>query len=345
MVRTGRRLGDWLLYPIEIASVFASKANFNSRYKRLQRFFKLLPLNKLEIASFIFSLFFADDKKVYLILDRTNWYYGKNKLNVLVLSVAYEGLAIPICWSWLNKGGNSKSGERIELIKMFTDTFGKDCIAGLLGDREFIGKNWVSWLVKENIPFYFRIKNGNKVSICNGKSFKVEKIFANLKQKENKAYINYINIYEQNNLLVSAGRSERGELLIVVTNADVKNAVAIYLRRWEIENLFKALKSGGFNFEDTHITKIERIDNLMAVVSIAFCWAHKIGEWRADIAPIRLKIYSNKHRYQETTYFRYGLNWVRELLTSFKFKFSDFKQCLVLLFSSSYNNMIIKEKI
>ena len=37
-------------------------------------------------------------------------------------------------------------------------------------------------------------------------------------------------------------RSERGELMIVATNQLPANAVAIYLRRWEIESLFQGLK-------------------------------------------------------------------------------------------------------
>ena len=43
--------------------------------------------------------------------------------------------------------GNSDTAERIELIQTFINQFGKHCIRGLLADREFIGKNWVAWLL------------------------------------------------------------------------------------------------------------------------------------------------------------------------------------------------------
>ena len=42
--------------------------------------------------------------------------------------------------------------------------------------------------------------------------------------------------------------------MIVATNQNPKNAIAIYLRRWEIESLFQSLKGRGFHFEQTHIT-------------------------------------------------------------------------------------------
>ena len=51
-----------------------------------------------------------------------------------------------------------------------------------------------------------------------------------------------------------------GELLIVATDELSGFAIKTYGLRWEIETLFACLKSKGFNFEDTHITKPERIE-------------------------------------------------------------------------------------
>lgn len=74
----------------EIAVVMAAKAAVGSRYKRLQRFFRYFRMDYDMIAKFIFSLFF-EGKKVYLTIDRTNWFWGKAKINILTLAVAYEG--------------------------------------------------------------------------------------------------------------------------------------------------------------------------------------------------------------------------------------------------------------
>lgn len=61
-----------------------------------------------------------------------------------------------------------------------------------------------------------------------------------------------------NTLYVAAGRSEKGELMIIVTNQQPNDAINIYLKRWGIETLFSCLKGRGFNFEDTHMTRQER---------------------------------------------------------------------------------------
>lgn len=61
----------------EIAVAFQGKAIKDSRYKRLQRFLKQVNFNSSEVARFIFNLFPLKNQKVYLTLDRTNWYWGK----------------------------------------------------------------------------------------------------------------------------------------------------------------------------------------------------------------------------------------------------------------------------
>lgn len=117
--------------------------------------------------------------------------------------------------------------------------------------------------------------------------------------------------------LLTASKNERDELMIVLTNAKYSTAIPAYLRRWEIESLFQALKGRGFNFEDTHVTKPERIEKMIALLAIGFAWVHKTGEWRAEIKPIPIKTI-RKQRRPQYSYFRYGLDFIRDLVTGFK---------------------------
>lgn len=118
----------------EIAVAFSSKADINSRYKRLQRFFSKFQIDYTIIAHFIFKLFFSETQKVYLTIDRTNWYWGKQKINIFMLGVAYEGIAIPLFWTCLPKAGSSNIKEQKALINRFIKSFGSLPILGLLGD-------------------------------------------------------------------------------------------------------------------------------------------------------------------------------------------------------------------
>jgi hypothetical protein len=51
---------------------------------------------------------------------------------------------------------------------------------------------------------------------------------------------------------------------------------------------FKALKSSRFNIEDTHLTEMERISKLFALVIVAFGWAFKVGIYLNEICPIKI---------------------------------------------------------
>jgi hypothetical protein len=315
----------------EIAVFFKSEAKVSSRYRRLQRFFALFEIDLTLLARWIFKLFFSQCSSYYLIIDRTNWRVGKKNINVFMLAVAYEGLAIPLFWSLLDKQGSSHVKEQKALIFRFINTFGTQGIAGLLGDREFGSGKLFEWLSKKKIPFYIRIKEGSSVGIKNKKLFPAKKLFNDLHLKRMKFFNMSVEIFEKK-VFIAAARSERGELMIVVTNQHPRNAIAIYLRRWEIENLFQGLKSRGFLFESTHMTHQERIAKLIALLAVGFVWAHKVGEWYAIKNPIVIKHFQHNQRPQHT-FFRYGLNFLRTILADFHKKPQQIllKQCIKLL--------------
>lgn len=310
----------------EIAVGFAGSAQVDSRYKRLKRFFAQCTIDSSVIAGWLFKLFFKGDQKLYLTVDRTNWFFGKAKINILMLAVAYEGLAIPLFWQMLDKGGNATAQEHQSIIQRFVDRFGSACIAGVLADREFASGELFSWFSRYKIPFYIRIKNKTHIRVLRSKPWLAERLFNHLQRNEQEAYVNYVIIYGVTCRIVGS-RSSAGELMLVATNADPRNGISIYLRRWEIENLFQGLKSRGFRFEETHMQKLVRIDKLLSLLAIGFCWAHKVGEWRALKKPIVFNIYRTSRRPQYT-YFRYGFDWIRELVLHGKGKATQWRQCL-----------------
>ncbi|WP_160160720.1 IS4 family transposase [Legionella taurinensis] len=266
------------------------------------------------IARWIYSLFFNKAHKVYLAIDRTNWYWGKAKINVFMLSICYEGIAIPIFWRLLKKAGGTTGKEQIELLSRFINTFGKESIQGILGDREFPNKALIAWLVAENIPFYLRI-NGN-VDVCIGKKkFKASaQLFSHLAPYQHQVFGMKVHVFGHS-LYLAGSKNSREDLMIVITNQPPKNAIACYLRRWEIETLFASLKTKGWRFEDTRVIEPKRIEKLLVLLALGFVWAHRIGEWKASIKPIPLKKLRNQKR-PKNSFFRLGLDHLRDLLTN-----------------------------
>lgn len=308
----------------KLACAIASDAEQKSRYRRIQRFFANFTINFDMIASFIFKLFFIPGGKWYLTMDRTNWMWGKSDINILTLAIVYKGIAIPIYWEMLdNRGGNSNTNQRINIVQKFIDKFGKDCIAGLLADREFIGNDWFKWLINNQILFIIRLKNNLLTTNSRGKIVPVKDLFRGMKPTEERILYTKRSLMGQE-VYISGLKLPNGEVLIVATNMMPTFAIKTYALRWEIETLFSCLKGRGFNFEDTHVINQERIQKLLALLAIAFCWAHKTGEWRHEQKEIKIKT----HGRPEVSLFRYGLDYISDILINFFFKNDKFKFCL-----------------
>ena len=60
---------------------------------------------------------------------------------------------------------------------------------------------------------------------------------------------------------------------IIVSFNKPEQAMTYNKQRWQIETLFKGLKSSGFNIEDTLVTDLERLGKLFLLTMIAFLWS------------------------------------------------------------------------
>jgi len=83
-------------------------------------------------------------------------------------------------------------------------------------------------------------------------------------------------------------------LLIVITNHRPHQAIADYGKRWGIETLFGCLKTRGFCLESTHLKDPERLSRMIALLTIALCWAFLTGEWLAQQQAIPIKKHGRK---------------------------------------------------
>ncbi len=94
------------------------------------------------------------------------------------------------------------------------------------------------------------------------------------------------------------------ELQILICFNRPEEAILTYKKRWEIETAFRAMKSSGFNIEDTHMRDMDRIARLVAMVCMALVWAYLVGEHKdINIKPIRIL----KHGRKEKSLVKYGL--------------------------------------
>ena len=283
-----------------------TQAQSKSVYRRAQRFFSEIEISQLLFTKIVLSL--VKKERYILTVDRTNWKFGSININILMIAIVDDGLAIPIAFQLLNKRGNSNSLERTRIMEQVLKFIPEERIEVLLADREFIGQDWFAFLESRNIAFAIRMRK----NILVDEWLPLTSFFNNLKIAKIKELKH---IYKINNCQMSviATRDNTNQLVIIVSNRSPRWALRMYKLRWQIESLFKALKSSGFNLEDTHLRHISRLSTLVAVVSLAFVWALKTGHWLNKQKPIK----SKTHGRREISIFRLGLDYIHHSIAMF----------------------------
>ncbi len=295
-----------------LATAFSGTAEEESNYKRLQRFMREFELPYAQLAEFVVKLLGIPGPYT-LALDRTNWKVGAVDLNILMLSIVYRGVGFPVVWIVLPKAGNSDTSERETVMEIFLNLFGAQNIACLLGDREFVGREWFRFLKRHRIKFQMRlrkdtlVRNGRKQWVQAWRLFCRTSINCPLVIPEARQMWGM-------ELYLSGCRLKDGEYLILVSPEFCEKPQEEYKIRWGIETLFGALKSRGFNLEDTHLKDPERLSRLLALLALAFTWAFVVGQWQAIVKELKLK----KHGYPPKSIFRRGLNMLCRLVTNFE---------------------------
>lgn len=294
---------------VQIASVMRGRATADSHYKRCQRFLRFFDVPFAEVARLVIKLVGIPPPFV-ISVDRTDWYVGGVPLNILVLSVVYQGVAFPVLWTVLEKKGCSNTEERRELMERYVRLFGKETLDFVTADREFIGNEWFGYLQNARLPF--RLRRRENMLVSNARATKmvmVKNLFRT--QKAGVAVL----LAGKRRVLgeavsVMGMKTTAGEYVIVASSAESDEILSDYALRWKIETLFGCLKTRGFCLEATHVTHKERLEKLLALVTLAYCWAYLTGEWLAQTTPLKIK----KHGRLAKSLFRHGFDYLRRIL-------------------------------
>lgn len=290
-------------------------------------------------------------QKHVLIFDRTYWMFGQKHVNILTLAIVYNNVAIPLFIELLGadmphgKKGNSSINERMSLLNCYIKTFGKDSIKVLLGDREFMGYEWITRLKNKKIPYVMRMKEyGLKIQNREGKMVYIHQYAEGLEhdivhhigiktlgaEKSFKSSVAILKLTPDIDKEIAQIKDQRGakntrnqlnkalkkesdltgepfvpkpEVIALCYSKDIEDPCALYLLRWKIETLFRSLKTGGFNIENTAVMSPKRTVFLMRATMIALTISFAVGVLSDVIRPIPIK----KHGFKSETFVQRGL--------------------------------------
>jgi len=293
----------------EVASHMDTSVCDDSNLRRIQDFFADYRLDYRQLA-IVLLFFLPDDKNAHLSIDRSNWTYGSVDINILTVSVYCRGVGIPIWFEMLEdkSGGNSNTKERCYVIRQVLKIL-KGRQVFLYGDREFIGKDWVGFLLEAKITFYLRIKRNTRLTY-KGKEQSVLEWLGSRKSRR----MDGVNVWGRQlsiemKRLKTKSKNMMYQHLFVLTNATAKGACNAYQNRWSIEVFFQSIKGRGFRIEQTHLQDLKRLRKLFALVALTFVLCLSMGIWWNDcLKTIEVK----NHGYKRNSFFRYGLNKIRE---------------------------------
>jgi hypothetical protein len=314
---------------VKLAQGFEGTAKPESNLRRVQRFFAEFTIDRDVIAHLIFGLL-PEGGPYRLCMDRTNWKFGRINIIILMISVCMEGVSIPLLWTMLEKQGNSSCQEREELLNRYVSLFGRKSIGSMLADREFIGDKWFEELIHQGVRFYIRLRGNMWVKSPGKGNIKAFWLFNSLSLNE--PYYHRELVCIKNQWLYLSGmkvmnREGRLEYVIIASYSFDYQALLKYKDRWQVETLFKAMKTSGFNIEGTHLTDINRIAKLLCLISVAFVWAYRVGIYKhKNIKPIKIK----KHGRKEISIFKYGLLFIAHALLN-PLNINLYKLCVKIL--------------
>ena len=295
-----------------LAAHVNSPASVDSVRRRFYRFFQYVALDGTAAARVVVAMLGLHGKPWVLAMDRTNWEFGRTSINILMVSVIWNGVGIPLIWRLLPSSGCSSTQARTDLLDQLQATFPDLQVARLLGDREFIGDAWMAYLVRQKIPFVLRLRENQYVRRHGYAPMAIAGIARPLRPGEKTALKGWCRLGAADEaplVRIVVLRLATGEVLALACSGRPKPALAAYRQRWTIESLFGTLKTRGFSMEATHLKDHRKLSTLLAVMALAVALAVKTGRAATRLSPIPIKA----HGRRACSVFALGLTRLRRL--------------------------------
>ena len=297
---------SWSVNILKLASEYASRASVTSVVRRIERFLLRGLIRQQEAARSILAALPANGRFI-LSMDGTSWQLGRFKYYVLAVGICFNGISLPICFSFLPGHDITSFVEEIEIMERVVSLIGRERIECLLADREFGNSNFIKWLQINHIRHSLRLrenlylrKEGQK------KGRKLREVLSSLRPGESVVLRDVWLTRKNTRVRIYAprrtGRNGEESLIILASPLECDYTEALYRKRWTLETAFRAMKSAGFNMEDTHLGE-RRFENMLVLLMIAFAAVFIDGLLKIESLPIPMM---KSRNVQRMSIFRYG---------------------------------------
>jgi hypothetical protein len=211
-----------------------------------------------------------------LAIDVTNL---GDRFHVLCISVVVRGVAIPVAWKVLLGGVKDPWNPHWQtLLSHLKAAVPADWLVIVLSDRGLESPELFRFIVSLDWHPLMRVKKGGKFRPTGWREFYY---FGDLVRKVgghfNAAGLAYTGEKMPGTLLACWGEGH-AEPWLVLTDLPPEAASAVWygLRTW-IEQGFKIIKGGGWDWEKTRMEDPQRVERLWLVMAVATLWVVAVG--------------------------------------------------------------------
>jgi hypothetical protein len=284
---------------------------------RVQRFERLLQCHKFVVLEALTPvarkvlrhLSRADQEPLMILMDRS---MINDTVNLLWVSVAYHGRALPLGWVEVPPEGNSDLALQQALLSWLHECLPANLEVVIVADREFHSIHLAQWMEAElKLNYVLRIKAGTYIEL-DGSWVKAGElavpgesaIFHGVRVTKDRQAAGRVNV-------AAIWDREQDEPWLLISNLSEQTKVRQnYEKRYWIEEMFSDHKSRGLNLEATRLVDSDRLQRLLVAVTLAYLWLLHIGfhvvqkGWWRQV--------DNRGATRSVSLCQIGLRWLRE---------------------------------
>lgn len=306
-----------------------SQGTEESKIKRLQRFLSNKLINPEKLYEYFAYKLIAEYKnnsnKIYIIFDHTTI---ADKFVILQFSLKVAQRAIPLWYKVFpyNENGNKDFihiKEGLNFLHKIISPYNYNVT--VLADRGFKSVDLFRF-IDEDLCWKYCIRCTKDLSISIDNKASIDKLEDIPLLKNRTRYLWDVKLTLKNyccNMAVCRAEG-KDDVWYIANNLSQPFAIREYKKRFDIEEMFKDFKSGGFNLEDTWSMNLQYIKMMYFCLSIAYCWIIAIStgcmkHGKNNIIGATKNLNGKKVRIYSL--FRAGIKWFKRSYCSLRSKY------------------------
>ena len=258
-------------------------AKTSSIERRLERFLSNKRIETEEVwEPFLQTVLpFFQKKSVQLVIDLTPY---EEHAQVVCLGILHHSRVLPIAWKVMP--GQTKWDEGLwssieGLFKRLQPYLEKtDC--AVIGDSAFGCFPMVQLCQKYGFHYLFRICGNHTCErwTAQGRLLPTCRV-SELVREPGKKFYGHIRLWQDDQIETNlSGYWEEGEekaLLVISDRPAGRKRITEYKNRWKVESTFEDMKSRGWDWEESHVRALDRVDRMLLVLFFMLWWLFHLG--------------------------------------------------------------------